>query len=161
MLCRELDLFGRELIAVDDTRIKAVNSRERNFTKAKLAKAVAESDERLARYLEQLDDADKDDEVQPGGWFSREASGEDCGDLREARTPQRHGEVLAKSGEDQISLTDPDARAMHSSSRIGVGYNVQIAVDAKHKLIAEQLVRLCCTNRLTVGLPLSPHRPIP
>lgn len=49
VLCRELDLFGRELIAIDGTRIKAVNSRERNFTKAKLAKAMAESDERLAR----------------------------------------------------------------------------------------------------------------
>ena len=49
-LCRELELFGRELVAVDGTRIKAVNSRERNFTKAKLAKALAESDERLSRY---------------------------------------------------------------------------------------------------------------
>jgi hypothetical protein len=47
---------------------------------------------------------------------------------------------LEASGEDQISLTDPDARAMHSSSRIGVGYNIQIAVDTKHKLIAEQQV---------------------
>ncbi|MCA1775795.1 MAG: transposase, partial [Loktanella sp.] len=66
-LCRELDLFGRELIAVDGTRIKAVNSRERNFTKAKLAKAIAESDERLTRYLEQLDEADKNDEDAPEG----------------------------------------------------------------------------------------------
>ncbi len=67
MLCRELDLFGRELIAVDGTRIKAVNSRERNLTKAKLAKAIAESDERLARYLKQLDEADKDGEDAPEG----------------------------------------------------------------------------------------------
>ena len=51
-LCRELELFGRELVAVDGTRIKAVNSRERNFTKAKLEKALAESDERLSRYLD-------------------------------------------------------------------------------------------------------------
>ena len=50
-LCRELELFGRELVAVDGTRIKAVNSRQRNFTKAKLEKALAESDERLSRYL--------------------------------------------------------------------------------------------------------------
>ena len=63
VLCRSLDLFGRELIAVDGTRLKAVNSRERNFTKAKLAKAVAESDERLKRYLKQLDDADKNNTV--------------------------------------------------------------------------------------------------
>jgi hypothetical protein len=67
VLCRELDLFGRALIAIDGTRIKAVNSRERNFTKAKLAEALAESDERLARYLKQLDDADKDGEDAPEG----------------------------------------------------------------------------------------------
>ena len=71
VLCRELDLFGRELIAVDGTRIKAVNSRERNFTKAKLAKAMAESDERLARYLKQLDEADKDGENAPARGFRK------------------------------------------------------------------------------------------
>ena len=53
---------------------------------------------------------------------------------------EQHRAELGASGEDQISLTDPDARAMHSSSRIGVGYNIQIAVDTKHKLIAEQQV---------------------
>ena len=61
-LCRELELFGRELVAVDGTRIKAVNSRKRNFTKAKLAKALAESDERLSRYLDRLDEADGQDD---------------------------------------------------------------------------------------------------
>ena len=61
VLCRSLDLFGRELIAVDGTRLKAVNSGQRNFTKGKLAKAMAESDERLNRYLKQLDEAYKDD----------------------------------------------------------------------------------------------------
>jgi len=65
VLCRSLDLFGRDLIAVDGTRLKAVNSGQRNFTKGKLAKAMAESDERLARYLKQLDDADKDDTTSP------------------------------------------------------------------------------------------------
>ena len=66
-LCRELELFGRELVAVDGTRIKAVNSRERNFTKAKLEKALAESDERLSRYLDRLDEADGQDEGGTGG----------------------------------------------------------------------------------------------
>lgn len=63
VVCNNLDLFGRELIAVDGARLKAVNSGQRNFTKAKLAKAMADSDERLNRYLKQLDDADKDDTV--------------------------------------------------------------------------------------------------
>jgi len=139
-LCRGLDLFGRELVAVDGTRIKAVNNRERNFTKAKLEKALAASDERLARYLALLDEADAEDADGPG-------SGE-TGDLqkkiaaiqgRRARL-QGHREALEKSGEDQISLTDSDSRAMHASTRVGVGYNIQIAVDVKHKLIAEQQV---------------------
>ena len=65
-LCRELELFGRELVAVDGTRIKAVNSRERNFTKAKLEKALAESDERLSRYLDRPDEADGQDESGTG-----------------------------------------------------------------------------------------------
>lgn len=59
-LCRSLDLFSRELIAVDGTWLKAVNSGQRNFTKGKLAKAMDESDERVARYLKQPDEADKD-----------------------------------------------------------------------------------------------------
>lgn len=140
VLCRELDLFGRELIAVDGTRIKAVNSRERNFTKAKLSRAMADSDERLARYLKQLDDADKDDKDSPQG-STVEKLQEKIAAIHERRERlEGHGKALAESGEDQISLTDPDARAMHSSSRVGVGYNIQIAVDTKHKLIAEQQV---------------------
>ena len=140
VLCRELDLFGRELIAIDGTRIKAVNSRERNFTKAKLAKAIAESDERLSRYLSQLDEADKDGEDAPEG-STVERLQEKIAAIRERRERlEGHGKALAESGDEQISLTDPDARAMHSSSRVGVGYNVQIAVDTKHKLIAEQQV---------------------
>lgn len=140
VLCRELDLFGRQLIAVDGTRIKAVNSRERNFTKAKRARAMADSDERLARYLKQLDDADKADKDAPEG-NTVEKLQEKIAAIQERRERlEGHGKALAESGEDQISLTDPDARAMRSSSRIGVGYNIQIAVDTKHKLIAEQQV---------------------
>ena len=140
VLCRELDLFGRELIAVDGTRIKAVNSRERNFTKAKLVKAMAESDERLARYLKQLDDADKDDQGTPDQRCVEKLQEKIAAIQERRKRLEDHERALAESGEDQISLTDPDARAMHSSSRVGVGYNIQIAVDTKHKLIAEQQV---------------------
>jgi len=140
MLCRELDLFGRELIAVDGTRIKAVNSRERNFTQAKLKREMAASDERLTRYLQALDAADKDDDDEAGGGSVARLQ-EKIAAIRDRRTRlTAHSEALAKSGEEQISLTDPDARAMHASSRIGVGYNIQIAVDTKHKLIVEQQV---------------------
>ena len=138
VLCRDLDLFGRELIAVDGTRLKAVNSGQRNFTMGKLAKAMAESDERLARYLKQLDDADKNDTIPAARVDNLE---EKIAAIKDRRARlEEHRADLEASGEDQISLTDSDARAMHSSSRIGVGYNIQIAVDTKHKLIAEQQV---------------------
>lgn len=140
VLCRQLDLFGCELLAVDGTRLKAVNNRDRNFTKAKLKRELARSDERLARYFKQLDEADKDDDDRPLG-----ASVTNLQEKIKAIKERRERLLsyrceLEKSGEDQLSLTDPDARAMHTSSRVGVGYNIQIAVDVKHKLIVEQQV---------------------
>ena len=138
-LCRELDLYGRELLAVDGTRIKAVNSRERNFTRANLKHRLKKVDERLERYLKEMDEADAQD---PGG---STASVNDLASkiesLRQRRaTLQAHGETLEESGESQLSLTDPDARAMDAHTRVAVGYNAQIAVDTKHNLIAEQQV---------------------
>lgn len=140
VLCRELDLFGRELLAVDGTRLKAVNNRDRNFTKAKLKRELARSDERLAHYLEQLDEADQADDGGAGGGSGDQLQ-EKIKAIRERRDRlEGYRAQLEQSGEDQLSLTDPDARAMHTSSRVGVGDNIQIAVDVKHKLIAEQQV---------------------
>ena len=98
------------------------------------------SDARLSRYLKRLDDADKEDEdTAETGTIERLR--EKITEIQERRKRlDGHDKALAKSGEDQISLTDTDARAMHSSSRVGVGYNIQIAVDTKHKLIAKQQV---------------------
>ena len=139
-LCRELELFGRELVAVDGTRIKAVNSRKRNFTKAKLEKALAESDERLSRYLDRLDEADGQDEGGTGGGEVEHIQEKIAAIQGRRERFEEHRDALAASGEGQLSLTDPDSRAMYAETRVGVGYNIQIAVDAKHKLIAEQQV---------------------
>ena len=139
-LCRELDLFGRALVAVDGTRIKAVNSRERNFTKAKLKKALADSDERLSRYLDRLDEADGQDGGGTGGGEVENIQEKIAAIQGRRERFEEHRDALAASGEDQLSLTDPDSRAMYAATRVGVGYNIQIAVDAKHKLIAEQQV---------------------
>ena len=140
LLCRQLDLFGQELIAVDGTRIKAVNNKDRNFTRASLTRFIAQADARLADYLGRLDQGDAA-EGRVGG--SRTANlAEKIAALRERR--ERHTAMLAEldqTGEDQISLTDPDSRAMAGHTKVAVGYNVQIAVDAKHKLIVEQDVR--------------------
>ena len=138
-LCRKLDLFGRELLAVDGTRLKAVNSRDRNFTQAKLDKHIKSADERLEKYLAQLDEADRSEDTSPTG--RSEALAAKIARLRERRQASAAMlDQLKASGESQISLTDPDARAMAAHPKVGVGYNAQVAVDAKHKLIVEQHV---------------------
>ena len=138
-LCRELDLYGRELLAVDGTRIKAVNNRRRNFTRAMLESKLRKTDERLEGYLKEMDEADAGD--SGGATTSVTELCAKIESLRERRaTLQAHRKTLERSGESQLSLTDPDARAMEARTRIGVGYNAQIAVDTKHNLIAEQQV---------------------
>jgi transposase len=139
LLCRELDLFGRELLAVDGTRIKAVNNKDRNFTRASLAKFIELADAKLGDYMERLDQSDVTESKAGGSRVKNLA--EKIAAIRERRA--RCKDMLAeldRSGEDQISLTDPDSRAMAAHTRIAVGYNAQVAVDTKHKLIVEQQV---------------------
>jgi transposase len=139
ILCRRLDLFGRELLAVDGTRIKAVNNKDRNFTRASLGKFIKAADDRLDDYLERLDEGDAAESGTQGERVRNLA--DKIAALRDKR--DRYGamlESLERSGEDQISLTDPDSRAMAAHTRVTVGYNVQVAVDAKNKLIVEQAV---------------------
>ena len=120
---------GRELVAVDGTRM-AVNSRERNFTKAKLEKALAESDERLSRYLDRLDEADGQDESGTGAAKWRTSG---------RRSLRSKGGVSGLRNIATRWLRVAPA-LFDGRTRVGVGYNIQIAVDAKHKLIAEQQV---------------------
>src|SRR5229473_940632 len=140
LLCRQLDLFGRELLAVDGTRIKAVNNKDRNFTRAALSKFIRDADERLADYVRRLDEADAA-ETSTGGGSRTQNLAEKIAALRNKRDGYRSLLAdLERTGESQISLTDPDSRAMAGHTRVAVGYNAQMAVDAKHKLIAEQEV---------------------
>lgn len=139
-LCRDLDLYGRELLAVDGTRIKAVNNKDRNFTTASLKRDLEQIDKRLDQYLSDLNDADTRDDAAPGGG-SADKLAEKIESMK-ARRERLAGyqKTLEETGETQISLTDPDARAMHAKTRVRVGYNAQIAVDAKSHLIVEQHV---------------------
>ena len=139
VLCRELGLLGREMIAVDGTKIKAVNSRDRNFTKGKIAGELKRCDERLAKYLNELDAADRDERPHRPLHVDPEVMAAKIESLRARRARLiGYSEELDKSGKDQLSLTDPDAKSMTPGSFVGVGYNVQIAVDAKNSLIVEQ-----------------------
>ena len=140
LLCRRLDLYGRELLAVDGTRIKAVNNKDRNFTRSSLREFIRRADERLEDYLKRLDEGDVEDGATGGGARTKNLA-EKIAALNEKRG--RYQAMLAqldRTGEDQISLTDPDSRAMAAHTKVGVGYNVQVAVDAKNKLIVEQAV---------------------
>ncbi len=139
ILCRRLDLFGRELLAVDGTRIKAVNNKDRNFTMGSLQKFIAAADNKLEDYLKRLDAGDAK-EGATGGSRVKNLT-EKIEALKKKRGEYAaHLSALEKSGESQVSLTDPDSRAMAAHTKVGVGYNVQIAVDAKHKMIVEQAV---------------------
>ena len=139
LLCRQLELFGRELLAVDGTRIKAVNNKDRNFTRASLTEFIRLADAKLDDYLQRLDTSDAAE--QPAGGSRVRNLAAKIAAVRERRA--RCQEMLAeleRTSEDQISLTDPDSRAMAAHTRVAVGYNVQVAVDTKHKLIVEQQV---------------------
>lgn len=136
LLCRDLGLFGAEVVAIDGTKLKAVNNVARNFTPEKLRASLERIDARLVEFLAALDAGDSA-EPPPSAAGAAPVPGslkEKIAALRERQ--QRYQEALAvmeESGATQVSLTDPDSRRMR---KVGVGYNGQIAVDAKHKLIA-------------------------
>lgn len=139
LLCKQMDLFGRELLAVDGTRIKAVNNKDRNFTRASLTEFIKLADAKLDDYLQRLDKSDAAEQGTSGSRVKNLA--EKIAAVRERR--ERCKAMLAeldRTGENQISLTDPDSRAMAAHTHVAVGYNVQVAVDTKHKLILEQQV---------------------
>ena len=148
LLCRQLDLFGKDLIAVDGPRIKAVNNKDRNFTRASLTEFIRLADAKLDDYLKRLETNDTTEAVAAGSRVNNLA--EKIAAIRGRR--ERCKAMLAeldRNGESQISLTDPDSRAMAGHTHVAVGYNVQVAVDTRHKLIVEQQV----TNQvLDLGL---------
>ena len=123
LLCKQLDLFGRELLAVDGTRIKAVNNKDRNFTRASLAEFIKLADKKLDDYLQRLDKSDAAEQAAGGSRVKNLA--EKIAAVRGRRTRcQKMLAELDRTGESQISLTDPDSRAMAAHTHIAVGYNV-------------------------------------
>ena len=135
-LCSSLKLFSQAAVAIDGSKFKAVNSRDRNFTPAKVEARKRQIEESIQRYLDVLEKADR---TQPGEFVAKTDRLKDkIETLREQMRRMKAIEVqLAKQAEPQISLTDPDARSMVSLAKgTGiVGYNVQVAVDTKHHLI--------------------------
>ena len=135
-LCRKLELLNVASVAIDGSKFKAVNARDKNFTEAKMKRRLERVDESIARYLSQLETADRHGDAVPTAKVERlkgkiEKLKEEIVRLNEIN------DRMVGSQDGQISLTDPDARSMATSGKDTgiVGYNVQIAVDTQHHLI--------------------------
>ena len=136
VLCRQLGLFTRAVVAIDGSKFKAVNNRDKNFTVAKVAKRLQQVEDSIARCLAALDRADRDESDVAEAKTSRIKDKID-GLRRQMRALREMEQTVRRAPDQQVSLTDPDARSMATSGRgTGVvGDNVQTAVDAEHHLI--------------------------
>lgn len=136
VMCRQLKLFSEVVVAIDGSKFKAVNNRDKNFTQHKLEQRMKQLDESIERYMASVETADRTDSAEAEEKTQRIK--EKISTMRKRMEDMRDIEVRLKEQPDgQISLTDPDARSM-VSSRIGtglVGYNIQTAVDTEHHLI--------------------------
>jgi hypothetical protein len=148
-LCREMGVLTTASVAIDGSKFKAVNNRDKNFTRAKVERRRAQLEESVARYLSQLDTADRHEPTEALA-TKTERLKEKLGKLKEemAKLAAVEAQMLA-SPDQQVSLTDPDSRSMATSGRGSgvVGYNVQVAVDTEHHLIVAHEVTTSGSDR--------------
>ena len=134
LLCQRLNLFSAELIAIDGSKFRAVNSSERAYSRARLRKRIQDIDKLIDAYLKALEQADVEESSlhKP----TAEELKQKIEQIKQRKTKyQQQLRQLETSGQNQLCKTDPDSRLMHTSKGIHSCYNTQIAVDAKHKLI--------------------------
>jgi len=134
-LCRDLGLFARTMVAIDGAKFKAVNARDKNFTRGKLTRRIGQIEQSIEKYLHALDATDLQE--GDGADAKTERLKEKIASMREkiAELKDMKAQLIA-SPKKQISLTDPDSVAMATSKKAGmVGYNVQTVVDTEHHLI--------------------------
>ncbi len=152
LLCRKLELFGGELVAIDSTKIKAQNAKGRNYSEARLKALLAEIENKVSDYLEELDQSDAQEETTRER-LSAEELKQKIARLRERKKElQGVAKDLEISGATQVSLTDPDSRALSMGRGSTIGYNVQTAVDAKHSLIVETEVTNTTSDLGALGI---------
>ena len=148
ILCRELGLFANTMVAIDGAKFKGVNAREKNYTQGKLTRRIGQIELSIVKYLKSLDATDLQE-----GEIADEKAGrliEKISAMREklAQLQQLKADVIALP-EKQISLTDPDVRAMATSRKAGVvGYNVQTVVDTEHHMIVAHEVTNIVSDKL-------------
>ena len=149
VLCRAIGLLTQASVAIDGSKFKAVNNRDKNFTRAKMERRMAQIEESVARYLEQLDTADRQEPSEALLTKTNRLKEKIETLKQQMRRLERLKVEMLATPDQQISLTDPDARSMATSGRGSgvVGYNVQIAVEAKHHLIVMHEVTNDGTDR--------------
>ena len=146
VLCRQLDLFSQAIVAIDGSKFKAVNNRDKNFTTAKMKRRLEQIDKSIDRYLNELD---RTDHEEPTVAEAKTARLKDkIAALKQEMQRLRVIEAqMLKAPDKQISLTDPDARSMKTRGNGIVGYNVQAAVDTENHLIVSHEVINTGTDR--------------
>ena len=148
-LCREIGLLATASVAIDGSKFKAVNNRDKNFTKGKVERRRQQLEESVARYLSQLDTADK--QIPTLALVVKEKHlREKLAKLEEEMAKlDAHEKRMRASPDEQVSLTDPDSRSMATSGRGSgvVGYNVQVAVETEHHLIIAHEVTTSGSDR--------------
>jgi len=146
LICRKLSLFNDAFIAIDGSKFKAVNSRGRNYTRKKLKNRFAQIDKSIDKYLKQIISADRLE--APAAKVKTERLEHKINKLKkEVERLNKVEAQLESSPDKQISLTDPDSRAMRSHTAGMIGYNVQTAVDVKHHIIVAHEVTNEGTDR--------------
>jgi len=148
-LCRQLELFTEACVAIDGSKFKAVNTRDKNVTRAKVKRRMEQIEQSVARYLHQLDSADRQEPSLARATKTHRLQGKIATLKDEMRRLEALETEMLATPDKQISLTDPDARSMATSGRGSgmVGYNVQAAVDTKHHLIVAHEVTNVGTDR--------------
>jgi transposase len=136
-LCRQMGLLTKASVAIDGSKFKAVNTRDKNFTKGKVERRHQQLEESVARYLAQLDTADLQEPSEALAAKTAHLKEKLAKLASEIQNLEAYEKQMLASPDQQISLTDPDCRSMATSGRGSgvVGYNVQVAVDTEHHLI--------------------------
>ena len=134
VLCRKLKLFRNAFVAIDGSKFKALNNRDRNFTKAKVKRRLKQIDESIARYLMQMESLDRQESALADDKSQRMSEKIEIL-KKEIAKLKKHEAALLAAPDQQLSLTDPDSRSMNTRGTGVVGYNVQVAVDTTHHLI--------------------------
>ena len=152
-LCREIGLLTKASVAIDGSKFKAVNNRDKNFTVGKVERRRAQLEESVARYLSQLDTIDRQEPTEALAMKTVRLKEKLVKLESEMQRLSAHEALMKASPDQQISLTDPDLRSMATSGRGSgvVGYNVQVAVDTEHHLIIAHEVTNTGTDRVQLA----------